>query len=846
MDKLIPKMYGNYGKYVNTFRSFPLIHDGLKPVERRVLLSVYDIARTSFTKSARVDGHCITGNNIIKLADGTTQPIEKLYLDKVEDFYLFGFDLINNKPAICKADCVKLVKYVNKTIKITTESGCVECALDHKWLTKLGEYKKAEDFIVGDTLESMKFGITDMSGVFENIWLGIGEYEAISVNGECYLSHYLADEYNEIHNIKPNIKLDENFHRHHINFNKFDNRPDNIERLSICDHSKIHVTDWINKGGSEILRKNGFNIHKKHPEIVQNLVNYTKTRSKEDPNWLSNNSKKFWSNMSTDEKNKFCKNISDKMKKYYEDNGTENISKKISEYWSNEDDPSVMSHRDINKEFGKKFAYKLKSNHSIKILKTIKVLLNKGLELNEENFNSNRTYSSSPMYDKILKYFNSYEEAIEMSIKYNNHTILKIEIINYDNEIPLYDIINSKPHNNFAVIFPDNNSLISSNCIGHYHPHGTSYGTLAGFARQGFLDPQGNFGNNIGVEESPPAAMRYTECRLSKWAHDLCFSLINFVPRVESELDPEPAYLPVMFPICLLGTEYTTGIGFGFRTFIPLYDIKDLNKRLLWLIEERKTEPIIKPVSDSLITATDAELKQLLTTGKGAITTQGVINIEKIACKAIVKSWPYGKRFQSILAQFQKELDIGDIGFADLSNEENGNYIQFEVLKQRNRDRIFKSLVTKLGSVLKGKLSFEMNMADGEGQVQLWSVDALLLQCFNNYKKTLNVMLNTSISEVMNKIEENITLQKIKPFIRKHMSRHITDVDVVYKAISDESNVDLVRVKDLIQKYKISKLLTMDTDISGLEAKESDFRNKLKNIDSYTLTLYQTFMKGLA
>ena len=385
---------------------------------------------------------------------------------------------------------------------------------------------------------------------------------------------------------------------------------------------------------------------------------------------------------------------------------------------------------------------------------------------------------------------------------------------------------------------------VDGHCIGHYHPHGTSYGTLAGFARQGFLDPQGNFGNNIGVEESPPAAMRYTECRLSAWTRDLCFSLIDFVPRVESELDPEPAFLPVLFPICLLGTEYSTGIGFGFRTFIPLYSIKDLNKRLLWLLKQRKTEPIIKPLSDSKITATDAECKQLLITGKGPITTQGIVNIEKIACKAIVKSWPYGKRFQSILSKFQKELDIGDIGFADLSNEENGNYIQFEVLKRRNRDKIFKSLVIKLGMVLKGKLSFEMNMADGQGQVKLCSVDALLMQCYTNYKKTLDVMLNTSINDTVKKIEENLALQKIKPSIRISMSQRITHIEKTYAAISKNSKVPIEQVKELMQKYRINKLLTMDTDIKGLEAKESDFRNKLKNIDSYTLTLYQNFMKG--
>jgi len=386
---------------------------------------------------------------------------------------------------------------------------------------------------------------------------------------------------------------------------------------------------------------------------------------------------------------------------------------------------------------------------------------------------------------------------------------------------------------------------VDGHCIGHYHPHGTSYGTLAGLARQGFLDPQGNFGNNIGVEESPPAAMRYTECRLSKWTQDLCFSLIDYVDRVESELDPEPAFLPTKFPICLLGSEYTTGIGFAYRTLIPIYHIKDLNKRLLWLLGERKTEPIIKPLSDSLITSTDAELKTLLTKGKAAITTKGDIRVDKIACKVSVKSWPYGKKFQSILNKFQKELDIGDIGFADLSNEENGTCIVFEVLKQRNRDKIFKALIKKLDTVLKGKLSFEMNMVDENGNVHLFSVDNLLLKCYENYKKILDVMLNTNIAKINEKIDENITLQKLKPHISTHMSGKIVDVEAVYKAISKDSDVELIKVKELIGKYRISKLLTMDTDISGLQEELTDYKNKLKNIDSYTLELYDEFMKRL-
>jgi len=59
MDKIIPKLYKEYGEYINSFRAFPLGIDGLKPVERRVLLTAYLVAKDKFVKSARIDGTCI-------------------------------------------------------------------------------------------------------------------------------------------------------------------------------------------------------------------------------------------------------------------------------------------------------------------------------------------------------------------------------------------------------------------------------------------------------------------------------------------------------------------------------------------------------------------------------------------------------------------------------------------------------------------------------------------------------------------------------------------------------------------------------------------------------------------
>ena len=59
MDNIIPVLYRDYGLYVNHFRMFPLEIDGLRPVERRILMSAYQVARERFVKSAKIDGHTI-------------------------------------------------------------------------------------------------------------------------------------------------------------------------------------------------------------------------------------------------------------------------------------------------------------------------------------------------------------------------------------------------------------------------------------------------------------------------------------------------------------------------------------------------------------------------------------------------------------------------------------------------------------------------------------------------------------------------------------------------------------------------------------------------------------------
>ena len=96
-------MYGQYGRYINKWRAFPLYEDGLKLVERRVLYSEYLTARKKFTKSAEVVGYCIgkfhphgdclRGDTVIPFLDGTKHTMKELaekYKDK--KFWLYSCD----------------------------------------------------------------------------------------------------------------------------------------------------------------------------------------------------------------------------------------------------------------------------------------------------------------------------------------------------------------------------------------------------------------------------------------------------------------------------------------------------------------------------------------------------------------------------------------------------------------------------------------------------------------------------------------------------------------------------------------------------------------------------------
>src|SRR5499426_3675078 len=117
--------------------------------------------------------------------------------------------------------------------------------------------------------------------------------------------------------------------------------------------------------------------------------------------------------------------------------------------------------------------------------------------------------------------------------------------------------------------------------MGNHHPHGDSaiYDTLVRMAqhfslRYPLVDGQGNFGS---VDDDPPAAMRYTECRLARIAgslmEDIDKETVDFVPNYD-ESTVEPTVLPARIPNLLInGSE---GIAVGMATKIPPHNLTEI------------------------------------------------------------------------------------------------------------------------------------------------------------------------------------------------------------------------------------------------------------------------------
>jgi DNA gyrase/topoisomerase IV subunit A len=387
--------------------------------------------------------------------------------------------------------------------------------------------------------------------------------------------------------------------------------------------------------------------------------------------------------------------------------------------------------------------------------------------------------------------------------------------------------------------------------IGHWHPHSEAIqGTAEILVHNGFLDGKGNWGTSIGVEPIGCAAPRYTSLKLNKDIEKLAFEYIKDVEWIDGELDPEPRVLPAMIPICLFNQNEMSMIGFGYRTDIPNYTLPDLIKRLMYLIGERKRKVTISPniPGCDIISGNDVVENLLSVSGKHTINIVGRYKEDRRNYRIIISGWTPRYNFKNLFNRIDayedsNMLSKNDVVYIDESNDKVGTRIVFEVARARNRDKFYDLLLGAIQSNLVSNITYNIIAVDPNGKVVETSVDEMLLAAYSNYISTLRTHFTKRVNEISELMMELKYIKMIKPHLHKVYS--LKDVDEMIDKLSSLSKVPVNIVNEILNKYRIKKLMTIDTDISKLKDEKTECEKNLKNLDKYAVNEYATILKSL-
>ncbi|MBT3263630.1 MAG: DNA gyrase subunit A [Acidiferrobacteraceae bacterium] len=247
--------------------------------------------------------------------------------------------------------------------------------------------------------------------------------------------------------------------------------------------------------------------------------------------------------------------------------------------------------------------------------------------------------------------------------------------------------------------------------IGKYHPHGDTavYDAIVRLAqsfslRYPLVDGQGNFGS---VDGDSPAAMRYTEIRLARIAHELLDDLdretVDFVPNYD-ETEHQPAVLPARFPNLLVNGS--TGIAVGMATNIPPHNLSETISACLALIDQPEVsfDKLIQllPGPDfptSGIINGSRGIREAYETGRGRIHVRARVDIETIerndrtALVAVELPYQVNKaRLLEKIAQLVRDKRLEGISGLRDESDKSGMRMVIELKKGENPEVVLNNL----------------------------------------------------------------------------------------------------------------------------------------------------------
>jgi DNA gyrase subunit A len=352
--------------------------------------------------------------------------------------------------------------------------------------------------------------------------------------------------------------------------------------------------------------------------------------------------------------------------------------------------------------------------------------------------------------------------------------------------------------------------------LGKYHPHGDSavYEAMARMAqdfsmRTLLVDGQGNFGS---VDGDPPAAMRYTEARLTTAALDILFDLnkdtVDFVPNFDDTLE-EPGVLPSAIPNLLVNGA--TGIAVGMATSIPPHNLGEVVNAIVYMLErwdkldDIDVEQLMEfvkgpdfPTGGLIIEEKgDEGIEAAYGTGRGRITVQAKAHVEEMErgkSRIIVTELPYMVNKSSLIERIAELARDGHLeGLSDLRDESDrqGMRIVLEMTKNAEPEAVLRELYKRTPM----QTTFGINLlalVDGEPRTL-------------TLKQALRVYIEHRLNVIKRRAEFDLAKAKARAHILEGYLVALKNLDEIIELIRSAADADAARTK-LMKRYKLSEL----------------------------------------
>jgi DNA gyrase subunit A len=391
--------------------------------------------------------------------------------------------------------------------------------------------------------------------------------------------------------------------------------------------------------------------------------------------------------------------------------------------------------------------------------------------------------------------------------------------------------------------------------LGKYHPHGDTavYDALVRMAqdfsmRETLIQGHGNFGS---VDNDPPAAMRYTECRLSGLSvnallQDIEAETVDFVDNFDGSYQ-EPVVLPARIPQLLLNG--TTGIAVGMATNIPPHNLGELIEGAIAVIHNPEiTDLELMKYIPGPDFPTGAQIlgrsgiKEAYTIGRGSITMRGVAEIETISQRGradkeaiIVTELPYQTNKSALIEKIAELVNDKRIdGISDIRDESDRTGMRIVI--ELKRDAYPRVVLNNLYKQTAIQSNFGANM------LALVENEPILL----TLKKFLRVFLDFRVEAITRRTRYQLRKAEERDHILQGLLIALGNLDAVIRLIRGAADTATAKAElvsslelsetqaDAILQMQLRRLTALEAEKieaehEDLMAKIADFQDILAN-----------------